>query len=84
MSPAAASRIASARDCPPCQITPGTAGDPTSPRAPRIRRLYPGSRGSSWILSPTMCTSAVTPRAASSAGSRVISSVFHRGANFPV
>ncbi len=39
MSLAAAMRIASARGCPPCQITPGTWGLPTSPSAARIRRL---------------------------------------------
>lgn len=44
----------------------------------------PGCRGSSWTLSPTVCSSARIPRVASAPGNSVISRVFQRGANLPV
>ena len=71
--------MASWRGMPPCQMTPGVDSS-----AARIREDHSGSSGTSWILSPTMWTSAEIPCSASKAGSRVISSVFHRGANLPV
>ena len=52
--------------------------------AVRIRTENDRSAGTSWILSPTMLSSAATPRSANLCGNVVIWRVFHRGANFPV